>query len=188
MPDGETMPRWFSSRLLRARRSPRCGARTLAEKPLESGFEFLLAREAHLPATGPDAAGLLGPTRLRHSPAVRHGGGRGNIAHGDLSALPRPRAVARRVRATVAPAEGRPLWREPEPPAALLPVPGRAQALAPRDPRSLPRIARSGGLRPREERCALRRGRLGKPDPRRLGARVGSVDERHGDHAVHAFL
>ena len=36
-----------------------------------------------------------------------------------------------------------------------------------------------------EERRALRRGRLGEPDARRLGPGLGSVDERHGDHAVH---
>jgi UDP-N-acetylglucosamine enolpyruvyl transferase len=36
--------------------------------------------------------------------------------------------VARRLRAAVAPPEGRPLRREPEPPAALLPVPGGAEA------------------------------------------------------------
>jgi glycyl-tRNA synthetase alpha subunit len=38
--------------------------------------------------------------------------------------------VERRLRAAVAPPEGRPLRREPEPPAALLPVPGGAEAVA----------------------------------------------------------
>ena len=44
---------------------------------------------------------------------------------------------------------------------------------------------RGARLRPRRERRALRRGRLGEPDARRLGPRLGSVAERHGDHAVH---
>ena len=67
------------------------------------------------------------------------------------------------------------------------PVPGRAEALAAGHPRSLPRFARSARLRPEEERRALRRGRLGKPDARRVGPGLGSVDERHGNHAVHLF-
>ena len=36
-----------------------------------------------------------------------------------------------------------------------------------------------------EERRALRRGRLGEPDAGRVGPGLGSVAERHGDHAVH---
>ena len=46
------------------------------------------------------------------------------------------------------PPEGRPLRREPEPPAALLPVPGGAEAVAGRHPRPLPRLARGARLRP----------------------------------------
>ena len=69
---------------------------------------------------------------LRAAAALRHGGRRGHVAHGDLPARARPRAVARRLRAAVAPPEGRPLRREPEPDAALLPVPGGAEALAAR--------------------------------------------------------
>ena len=38
--------------------------------------------------------------------------------------------MERRLRAALAPAEGRALRREPQPPAALLPVPGGAEALA----------------------------------------------------------
>ncbi len=48
----------------------------------------------------------------------------------------RPRAVECRLRAAVAAAEGRALRRQPESAAALLPVPGRAQALAARTSRS----------------------------------------------------
>ena len=35
------------------------------------------------------------------------------------------------------------------------------------------------------QRRALRRGRLGEPDARRLGPGLGSLAERHGGHAVH---
>ena len=81
--------------------------------------------------------------------------------------------------------EGRPLRREPEPPAALLPVPGGAQAGAGRHPRPLPRLARGARLRPEDQRRPLRRGRLGEPDARRLGPRLGGLAERHGGDAVH---
>src|SRR5437868_9356529 len=82
-----------------------------------------------LPATGPEAAGLLGQAGLRGPPALRHGSRRRHLAHCHVPALARPRAVARRLRAAVAPPEGRALWGEPQPPAALLPVPGGAEAL-----------------------------------------------------------
>ena len=41
------------------------------------------------------------------------------------------------------------------------------------------------GLRPEEERRALRRRRLGEPDARLLGPGLGGVAQRHGGHAVH---
>ena len=41
-----------------------------------------------------------------------------------------PEAVERGLRAAVAAAQGRPLWRKPEPAAALLPVPGDPEAVA----------------------------------------------------------
>ena len=81
--------------------------------------------------------------------------------------------------------EGRPLRREPEPAAALLPVPGRAQAGAGEHPRSLPRLARGARLRPDDQRRPLRRGRLGESDARRLGPRLGGLAERHGGDPVH---
>ena len=40
-------------------------------------------------------------------------------------------------------------------------------------------------LRPQQERRSLRRGRLGKPDARLLGPRLGSLAQRHGSDAVH---
>jgi glycyl-tRNA synthetase alpha chain len=44
---------------------------------------------------------------------------------------------------------------------------------------------RSAGLRPEEQRRALRRGRLGEPDARRLGPGLGGLAQRHGSDAVH---
>ena len=76
------------------------------------------------------AAGLLGRAGLRAAAALRHGSRRRHLPHRHLPARARPRALERRLRAAVAPPEGRPLRREPEPPAALLPVPGGAEALA----------------------------------------------------------
>jgi hypothetical protein len=81
----------------------------------------------------------------------------------------------------------RPLRREPQPPAALLPVPGGDEAQSRQHPGAVPRLAgrarhRSAGARP-----ALRRGQLGIADARRLGPGLGSVVERHGSHPVHLF-
>jgi glycyl-tRNA synthetase alpha chain len=49
-----------------------------------------------------------------------------------------------------------------------------------------------GSLRPSASTCAtarhpLRRGRLGKPDAGRLGARLGGLVRRHGGQPVHLF-
>ena len=43
------------------------------------------------------------------------------------------------------------------------------------------------GLDPRAARHPLRRGRLGEPDARRLGPRLGMLVRRHGGVAVHLF-
>jgi tetrameric-type glycyl-tRNA synthetase alpha subunit len=72
--------------------------------------------------------------------------GAGTFAHRHLPARDRPRALARRLRAAVAPPEGWPLRREPEPHAALLPVPGGAEAGAGKHPRPVPRLAEALGL------------------------------------------
>ena len=63
----------------------------------------------------------------------------------------------------------RPLRREPQPPAALLPIPGGAQARAPGNPGPVHRLAEGAGHRPGRARHPLRRGRLGKSHTRRLG-------------------
>ena len=44
---------------------------------------------------------------------------------------------------------------------------------------------RSAWHRSQGARHPLRRGRLGKPDARRVGPRLGSLAERHGSHPVH---
>ena len=122
-----------------------CAARRPARiEPVESA-----ELHADLPTTHPPAQRILGPPGLRAAAALRHGSRRRHLPHRDLPARHRPRAVARRLRAALAPAEGRPLRRKPEPPAALLPVPGGAQALAGRHPGSLPRLAatRSASIR-----------------------------------------
>ncbi len=43
------------------------------------------------------------------------------------------------------------------------------------------------GIDPRPSRHPLRRGRLGKPDPGRLGSRLGGLARRHGGDPVHLF-
>jgi glycyl-tRNA synthetase alpha chain len=73
----------------------------------------------------------------------------------------------------LAAAEGRALWREPEPAAALLPVPGGAQALARCHPGALHRLIEAAGCKPRRARHPLRRGRLGIAHARRLGGSAG---------------
>ena len=96
-----------------------------------------------------------------------------------------PKPLERRLCAALAPAEGRPLRREPEPAAALLPVPGDPEAVAARPPGALSQVARRHRHRSEAPRHPLRRGRLGKPDARRLGARLGMLVRRHGGVAVH---
>ena len=91
-----------------------------------------------VPGPDPDPAAVLGRARLRHPPALRHGSRRGHVPSGDDAARARPEAVERRLRAALAPAQGWPLRREPEPPAALLPVPGDHEAVAGRHPGPLP--------------------------------------------------
>ena len=84
----------------------------------------------HLPGPDPRAAAVLGRPGLRAAAAARHGGGRRHLPHGHLPALHRPGTLERGLCAALAAAHRRPLWREPVPAAALLPVPGGDQALA----------------------------------------------------------
>jgi predicted amidohydrolase len=112
---------------LPAARQQRCGFdNPVKSRPLRHPHGL----DADVPADRSRASAVLGQAGLRVAAALRHGSGRGHIAHGDVPARARSRAVARRVCAAVAPAEGRALRREPEPHAALLPVPGGAEAVA----------------------------------------------------------
>ena len=77
----------------------------------------------------PDPPGLLGAQGVPDRPALRPGGRRRDLPSRDAAAGPRPRALEDRLRPALAPAHRRPLRRKPEPPAALLPVPGLDQTL-----------------------------------------------------------
>src|SRR5262245_19371898 len=123
------------------------------------------------PHSGP--ATLLGGLWLRHPAALRHGGRRGHLPPRHHLARARAAAVERRLCATIAASEGWTLWREPEPAAALLSVPGDPEAVAERHPGSLPSIAAGNRHRRCRARHSLRRGRLGVADARGLGAWLG---------------
>ena len=145
------------------------------------------APAALVPGADPGAAALLGGLGLRHLAALRHGGRRRHLSSGDDAARARPEAVECRLCAALAPAQGRPLRREPQPAAALLSVPGDPQTVAGRSAGALSEIALRHRHRSEAARHPLRRGRLGKPDARRLGARLGMLVRRHGGVAVHLF-
>ena len=138
-----------------------------------------------VPGLYPHAAALLGRSGLRDPAALRHGNRRRHLSSGDDAARARAEAVEGRLCAAVAPAEGRPLRRKPQPAAALLPVPGDPQAVAAGPAGPVSEIARRDRHRFRPARHPLCRGRLGKPDARRLGARLGMLVRRHGSVAVH---
>ena len=113
--------------------------------------------------------------------------GAGTFHPATHAARARPGAVAHGVRPAVAAAHRRPLRREPEPAAALLPVPGHPQAVPGRRAGAVLRLAARDRHRARRARRPLRRGRLGVADARRVGARLGGVARRHGGHAVHVL-
>src|SRR5690606_32502582 len=126
-------------------------------------------------------------TGLRADPAVRLRSRRRHLPPGDLPPVDRARAVVGGLRATVAPADRWPLRRQPEPPAALLPVPEQREAEPGRYPRTLQRFTARARHRPAGTRPAVRRGQLGIADARRVGPRLGSLAERHGSHPVHVL-
>ena len=98
---------------------------------------------------------------------------RGHVPHGHDAARARARRVAVRLRAALPPSHRRPLRREPQPHAALLPVPGHPEAFAGQRAGPVPgqparhRHPRGGARR------ALRGGRRGKPDAGRVGPGLG---------------
>ena len=112
--------------------------------------------------------------------------GAGTFHPATTLARARAEALERGLCAAFAPAEGRPLRREPQPAAALLPVPGDPEAVAPPTCRtSTSSRSYAIGIDPEAARHPLRRGRLGIADARRLGARLGMLVRRHGGVAVH---
>src|SRR3989338_2725372 len=157
-----------------------------SRKPVKCALcnRLTITIDANLSANHPDAANILGQAGLWAAATLRHGSRRGHVAHRDLPARARAGAMEGRLRAAVAPSQGWTLRREPEPPAALLPVSGGAEARAVRYPRLVSRLAGSARFRPQAERHPLRRGRLGEPDARRMGARLGGMAEWHGGDAV----
>src|SRR6201995_3111474 len=92
-----------------------------------------------------------------------------------------------RLRAALPPPERWALWREPEPAAALLSVPGDHEAGAGRHSGAVSGIAARDRPRSQAARYSLRGRRLGKPDARRVGPWLGSVVRRDGSLAVHLF-
>ena len=116
-------------RCLQARR-PGTGPAPMPADAPRSFQEIILRLQAYWAAPG-----------LRHPAALRHGGRRRHLPPGHHAALARPRALVRRLRPALAPPDRRPLRRQPEPLAALLPVPGHHQTLAARLPGPLPRLA-----------------------------------------------
>ena len=97
---------------------------------------------------------LLQPMTWKSAPAP---------AHRHLPARDRPPGLENRLRCHPAAAQGQPLRREPQPHAAL---PSTRVVLkpAPANILELTSARWRPGLRPEEERRALRRGRLGEPD------------------------
>src|SRR5690606_16474800 len=140
---------------------------------------------ADLPGTHPAPQRLLGGAGLRADPAAGPGSGRGHLPPGHLPARDRPGTVGRGLRAALPAAHRRPLRREPQPAAALLPVPGGDEAEPGRHPGAVPGLAGGAGDRSEGARLALRRGQLGIADARRLGPRLGSLAQRHGSDPVH---
>ena len=138
-----------------------------------------------LSGADPAPAGLLGRAGLRDPAALRHGGRGRHLPPGHDAARARPAALGGRLRAALAAPDRRALRREPEPLPALLPVPGDREALAAGLPGPLSRLARRDRHRHGPARHPLRRGRLGEPDARRLGPRLGGLVRRHGGQPVH---
>src|SRR5690606_32731964 len=81
-------------------------------------------RHAHIPTTDFIAPAILGSPGVCPAAALRHGSRGRHLAHRHVPARHRPGTLARGLRPTLAPPQGRALRREPQPAAALLPVPG----------------------------------------------------------------
>src|SRR5262249_7323392 len=151
--------------------SPRLSRRLLAQDVLR----VQPRPDIHLPGPYPDATGVLGEAGLPDPAALRHGGGSRDFAPGDHLAGAGPQALACRLCPALAAAQGWALRREPQPAAALLPVPGDPEAVAYRRADDLSGKPKNARYRSQAPRYSLCRGRLGEPDARRLGPRLGSL-------------
>ena len=138
-----------------------------------------------LPGPHPDAPAVLGGAGLRHPPALRHADGRRHLPPATtLRALgPKPWNAAY-VQPSRRPKDGR-YGENPNRfqhyyqfQVILKPSPDNIQDLY---LQSLAEI----GLDRQAPRHPLRRGRLGEPDARRLGPRLGMLVRRHGGEPVH---
>src|SRR5690606_32655480 len=135
-----------------------CGIRSRRVRDLAPGGASWARRYTSAPANAPisddrtDLPGhdpaperLLGETGLRADPAA---GPRSRCRHlppGDLPARAGARAMECGLRAALAPSHRRPLRREPQPPAALLPVPGGDEAQPGQHRRAVLRLAEGAG-------------------------------------------
>jgi glycyl-tRNA synthetase alpha chain len=142
---------------------------------------------APLPGADPDAPRLLERAGLRDPPALRHGDGRGHLPpRHHLRALGPDPWNAAYVQPCRRPTDGRygenpnRLGHYYQYQVILKPSPPDLQELY------LGSLA-AIGIDPLQARHPLRRGRLGKPDARRLGPRLGSLVRRHGGDPVHLF-
>src|SRR5690606_13960898 len=84
------------------------------------------SRRFHLPGTDSRPAAILGRQRLRHRAAPRYRSRGRHVSSVYLSARDRPGKLEHSLRAALPPSDRQPLWRKPDAPAALLPVPGAA--------------------------------------------------------------
>ncbi len=114
-----------------------CAGLCAARLPATALTPLGLRSERELSVADRRSAEFLGAAGLRDPAALRRRDGRRHLPSGDGPARARARAVARRLCAALAPAGRRPLWREPQPAAALLPVPGDPEAGAGRHPGAL---------------------------------------------------
>src|SRR5262245_3478998 len=99
------------------------------------------AAQPLLPGADPGAAQLLGRLWLPYPAALRHGGRRRHLPSGHDAACAGAETLERGLCAAFPPAEGRPLWRKPQPAAALLPVPSDPEAEPAQPAGALSRLA-----------------------------------------------
>ena len=101
--------------------------------------------------------------------------GRRHLPPGDDAAGARAEALARRLRPALAPAQGRPLRREPQPAPALLPVPGHPEAEPAGPAGPLSRVARGDRHRHRSSTTSASSRTIGRARRSAPGASAGNA-------------